>query len=580
MLGRRLALVSFAVLLIPVIPGNSSATSAQSPAEAPVERPGPVSREDILAGRASQAEQRSALQASIELAGGESVEVAGSQGSGLGGYGQALISADLDGDGDEEILLEQYVGPRRFVVAADDTGILWRRKIKRGPWFAGYVIDDFAMGGGNEVLMIAHHWLGEDGQRVVLGLVGESGPLWTRQLPSLLLEINGSVQADGDERAELAFTAWNDPGNPKVVTLDGDSGMELNELRPTLDADTAVFDTYSQGFVTDGASGESDEAVFITSLPTGGGYFAERLRLSDGTRTDFEVLTLESLGVILQGLDYTGDGRRDAVFDNYSGFGVFDPIAFTSWSHEHGFGWYGYTVPPDPVGDLDADGAEDLCMVLLDIASGATPFEYDLTEHIDCRSGKTGTRIWTAATATVRNNDEDDSYAYPFVYTRHDLNGDGHPDPLLGVEEIICNGACTTTRFEVSALEGRTGASLWAVTDPSGHDLLWKLTEGNLDATAGDDLFETDEESDQAGFRVLNGLTRELSWEGVVEPESDYGHVLDWSYGDVDGDGVSEAVVTAYATYLTCGPWGCFGDTGLYLAAFGEDGQLLWQLEL
>jgi len=571
--ARRI--VTAVLLVLALIPASRATADKRSAERFTPERT--ATRADVLAGRASQAEQRRALQASIELAGGESVEVAGSQQSGLGGYGQALIATDLDGDGDEEILFEQYVGPRRFVLAADEGGVLWRKKIKRGPWFAGYLVDDFAMGGGNEVLMIAHHWLGAEGQRIVFGLVGAWGLLWTYEPPGLFHEINGSVEADGDERAELAITTWSDPGNPKVVALDGDFGEELGTLQPTLDADTAVFDTYSQAFVTDGDPGQSDEAVFITSLPTGGGYLAERLRFTDRTRTDFEVLPLESLGQVYQGRDYTGDGRRDAVIDGYSAFGVFDPITFSGWSHEHGFG-AGYPVPPDPVGDLDADEGEDLCMVLTEYVSGTTPFEYDLTAHIDCRSGKTGTRIWTAATSTVRQSEE--GYAYPFVITRHDLNGDGHPDPILGVEEFRCDGSCETTRLEIAALEGMAGGSLWAVNDPSGLDLLWQLTEGNLDSVPGDDLFETDEESDRAEFRVLNGLTREVSWQGVVEPDSDYGHVLDWGYADVDGDGVTEAVVTAYATNLTCGPHSCFGDTGLYVATFGGDGQLLWQIEL
>jgi hypothetical protein len=574
--ARRIA--TAVLLVLALIPASRATADKRSAERFTPERT--ATRADVLAGRASQAEQRRALQASIELAGGESVEVAGSQQSGLGGYGQALIATDLDGDGDEEILFEQYVGPRRFVVAADDSGVLWRQKMKRGPWFAGYVVDDFAMGGGNEVLMIAHQWLGADGQRVMFGLVGRWGLLWTYEPLGPYHEINGSVEADGDERAELAITTWSDWGNPKVVTLDGDSGEELGTLKPTLDVDTVAFDTNSQAFVTDGGSGQSDEAVFITSLPTGGGYFAERLRLTDGTRAAYAVIPLLNLGEMYQGRDYTGDGRRDAVTDRYTSFGMFDPIAFTGWSHEHGFGSSWYPGPPNPVGDLDGDGGEDLCMVLNEYVSGATPFEYSITEHIDCRSGKTGTRIWTAATPTVTQTEENYSYAYPFVITRHDLNGDGHPDPILGVEEISCVEDCATTRFEVSALEGRTGASLWAVNDPSRQDLMWRLTEGNLDSVPGDDLFETDEESDLAEFRVLNGLTREVSWQGVVEPGSDYGHVLDWGYADVDGDGVTEAVVTAYATNLTCGSHTCFGDTGLYVATFGEEGQLLWQIEL
>ncbi len=572
MLVRRLTLATFAVLLIP---GGASATGSPSS----IERPDSLSRDDILAGRASQAQQRRALRASIELAGGESVEVAGAQSSGLGGYGQALIAADLDGDADEEILFEQFVGPRRYIVAADENGVLWRKKMKRGPWFAGYLIDDFAAGGGNEVLMIAHQWLGELGQRIVFGLVGRWGVLWTYEPPGPFHEINGSVQADGDERAELAITTWGDYGNPTVVTIDGDDGTELTTLMPTLDAETAVYEPSSQALVTDGEPGQSDEAVFITSLPTGGGYFAERLRFTDGTRTDYEVIALESFGEIYQGLDYTGDGRRDAFTDGYTDFGVFDPISFTSWNHEHGFGSLGYPEIPDPVGDLDGDGGEDICAVFSDYV--ASPDEYEVTEHIDCRSGKTGARLWTAASPTVRGTET--TYGWPFIATRFDLNGDEHPDPIIGAEEYSCEEQgwpCETIRFEASAVEGKTGSALWGLTDPASESLMWSLTEGNLDDEPGDDLFETDYDSDRAEFQVLNGLTMEPSWRGIVEPDSVYGHVLDWSHADVDGDGTTEAVVTAYATDRTCGNHGCFWNTNLYLAAFGGNGQLLWQTEL
>jgi hypothetical protein len=566
---------TLAVLLLGLMPATATGSTSQ------VGHPESLTREDILAGRASQAQQRRVLRTSIELAGGEAVEVAGAQSSGLGGYGQALISADLDGDADEEILFEQYVGPRRFVVAVDDRGVLWRHKIKRGPWFAGYLVDDFAAGGGNEVLVIAHQWLGEEGQRIVFGLVGRWGLIWTYEPPGPFHEINGSVEADGDERAELAITTWSDWDSPKVVTLDGDVGEELRTLQPTLETETAAFETHSQAFVTDGVPGQRDEAVFITSLPIGGGYFAERLRLSDGTRTDYGVIALESLGEVYQGLDYSGDGRRDAFTDGYDDFGVFDPIAFTSWNHEHGYGSLGYPEIPDPVGDLDGDGGEDLCAVLSDFVGEPEPLEYEVTEHIDCRSGKTGARLWTAATPTVRGTET--TYAWPFIVTRYDLSGDGHPDPIIGAEEINCGETgwpCETVRFEASAVEGKTGGALWRLTDPAQESLMWSLTEGNLDDVPGDDLFEPDEESDRAEFRVLNGLTMEPSWQGVVAPHSNYGHVLDWSHADVDGDGVTEAVVTAYATFRTCGKHGCFWNTNLYLAAFGGNGQPLWQTEL
>jgi hypothetical protein len=503
----------------------------------------------------------------------------GSQGSGLGGYGQALIAADLDGDADEEILLEQYVGSRRFIVAADETGVIWRRKIKRGPWFAGFLVDDFAPGGGREVLMIAHEWLGEAGQRVIFGLVGRWGLLWTYQPPGPFHEINGSVQADGDEQAELAITTWSDPGNPKILAIDGGDGTQLRTLKPTLDVETPLYGSNSQALVTDGEPGQSDEAVFITSLPSGGGYFAERLRFTDGTRTDYEVLALEYIGEIHQGLDYTGDGRRDAFTDGYISFGVFDPISFDSWSHEHGHQSLGYPEIPDPVGDLDGDSAEDLCALFSDYVGGDL-FAYDITAHIDCRSGKTGARLWTAASPTVRNTEA--AYGWAFIKTRHDLNGDTHPDPILGAEEGSCGayGPCETFRFEASAVEGKTGSGIWSLSDPADESLMWSLTEGNLDAVPGDDLFVPDEESDRAEFQVLNGLTMEPSWQGVVEPDSDYGHVLDWSHADVDGDGITEAVVTAYATTMNCTGQKCVPRTHLYLTAFSGAGQVLWQRSL
>ncbi|MGH2691803.1 MAG: hypothetical protein ACRDHM_04800, partial [Actinomycetota bacterium] len=235
---------------------------------------------------------------------------------------------------------------------------------------------------------------------------------------------------------------------------------------------------------------------------------------------------------------------------------------------------------PEPVGDLDGDGGEDLCAVLTDFIGGPNPYEYEDTAHIDCRSGKSGARLWTAASPTVRTTET--TYGWPFVATRYDLNGDRHPDPILGGQEYSCgeSGPCETLMFEASALEGKTGSELWRLTDPAREPLMWSLTEGNLDDVAGDDLFETDEESERAEFRILNGLTMEPSWQGIVEPDSDYGRVLDWGHADVDGDGTTEAVVTAYATDLTCGRHGCFGDTGLYVAAFGGNGELLWQIEL
>jgi hypothetical protein len=584
MLVRRLALATFAVLLL-----SGGAAATESPAAA--DRPDSLSRDDILAGRASQGEQRRALRASIELAGGESVEVAGAQSSGLGGYGQALIAADLDGDEDEEILFEQFVGSRRYVLAADDNGVLWRRKIKRGPWFAGYLVDDFAAGGGNEVLMIAHQWLGEAGQRVIFGLVGRYGLLWTYEAPgapssgggpfqSTFHEINGSVQADGDDRAELAITTWSDYGHPKVITLDGDVGEELGTLEPSLETDNAAFETYSQSFVTDGASDQSDEAVFMTSLPTGG-YFAERLLLTDGTRTDYEVIALGSLGDIYQGLDYSGDGRRDAYTDGYTHFGVFDPVSFTSWKHEHDYGSLGYPEIPDPVGDLDGDGGEDLCALLSDYVAVPDVPEYENTAHIDCRSGKTGARLWTAASPTVRNTET--TYGWSFIVTRYDINGDAHPDPILGAEESVCGDQgwpCETVRFEASAVDGKTGSGLWSLNDPARESLMWSLTEGNLDEVPGDDLFVPDEDSDRAEFQVLNGRTMEPSWHAVVDPDSDWGRVLDWSHADVDGDGTTEAVVTAYATTRNCTARRCSPRTSLYLTAFSGTGQILWQVEL
>jgi hypothetical protein len=291
-------------------------------------------------------------------------------------------------------------------------------------------------------------------------------------------------------------------------------------------------------------------------------------------------MVLESLGEIYQGLDYSGDGRRDAFIDGYNDFGVFDPISFTAWTQEHDYSSLGYPEIPDPVGDIDGDGGEDICALLADFVGGAPPFEYEETIHIDCRSGKTGARLWTAATPTVKSTET--GYGWAFITTRYDLNGDGHPDPLLGAEESVCpeNGGCETVRYEASAVNGKTGAALWSLSDPALESLMWSLTEGNMDQMPGDDLFEVDENADRAEFRVLNGLTMEPSWHGVVRPDSEFGHVLDWGHADVDGDGTTEAVVTAYATDRICGGFSCHFDTDLLVTAFDGNGQLLWQTEL
>jgi hypothetical protein len=584
---RRLAVS--AALAIALVPG-SGALADTSTSEHQGVQEAPATRADVLAGRASNAQELELLKSSIEAAGGTAVDdSAGMQASEgpetIGGTAYPLTAADLDGDGDEEILLRQYEN-KSFVIAADETGILWRQKLPSNSYIAGFLIEDLSASPGQDVVLVMYTWpLGpppSGSGQTSFGIVDRFGLRWTFKAAAGWLDINGAVQADGDGQSELAITLWSDYGHPAIHTLDGESGTQVSRVRPTLEEqlpDAADFG--SQAFITDGADGQADEAVFVTSVF--GTYYAERRSLVDGTQLDYEIVQ-EPAPDLTQGPDYTGDGRRDA-FAQFAGIGVFDPVTLsTRWISENppNTGW---ATPYNP-GDLNGDGGAELCAALEQYTfdpDDQGPNEYGA--RIKCHSGADGALLWENARSVVQPTGGDYNSAWVYTNPRSDLNGDGVVDPMLFTQSERCyegenSFTCEKVSFEAVAFNGIGGAPLWTVNDTSQADMIWTLSEADLDGAAGDDFFDDNfYDEDEPSFVVRNGLTLQNSWEGYISPGM-YGWTQGVGEADVDGDGDQEVAITAEVTGRSCHPQGCRSEQHTFLTIFEPGEDLLWQLEL
>ncbi|MGH2710623.1 MAG: hypothetical protein ACRDH9_05400, partial [Actinomycetota bacterium] len=510
-----------------------------------------ATRADVLAGRADQEERLNLLRASIEAAGGvvveESEDPTAFEGYALGGYAYPLIVSDLDGDGDDEVLLEQDAN-RNYVVAIDDGDLAWREQLPPKSYLVGALSGDLFAEDGTEVILVLYRW---NTDKTVLGGVDENGLRWTAPLDVDYSELNGLVEADTDEQAEIAITVWSDSGSITVRTLDGETGTLLSEIRSTTDQlDIGVAE---QAFVTDGPEGQSDEAVFLTSLL--GGYYAERLSLADGSRRTMNVFPGEEIPVIYQGVDYTGDGRRDGYISDFiynedetvtSTFGVFDAAALsTAWTQEsEGDFPYFFIYPPYQAGDANGDGGQDLCIQNRSFGFGEPRTS---TAEVRCLAGATGAELWTISREVTGE------YSYASVQVESDLDANGVIDPVITTEAYTCSDDdyyCETTAFEATALNGTNGAPIWSTTDPGDSAGIWGLTGSNLDGVAGDDSFGyvyDETEPPGAPFAVYTGLSRLKAWDGFIDTGNASGYVDSAIGADLDGDGTLEAVLTSDA---------------------------------
>jgi hypothetical protein len=565
-------------------------TSAHAVESNPRTSPPPATRADVLAGRATDRQTVELLRASLEAAGGTAA--ASEEEAPADAY--PLLQADLDGDGDEEVIVQQYLDidppyppgpplpPHRYL-AVDDRGLLWRHRVS-GSFVIGLLPGDFAPAPGTEVVSLTYHYQPfPSPPSLELAVLGAEGLLWERSITDWWFELNGLVEADTDALSEFALSVWSNNNRLSIHAIDGQGGDTISVTRSSLGPTGA-----SEGFVTDGSSSGPDESIFLTRIAPALSYL-ERYRLSDGQLITRDVAVSDARW-LSQGPDYTGDGRRDAFAGTYFyEYGVFDGASMRlAWSHEEDEDPLGGSyVVPYVAGDINKDGGEELCVI-----TDSPVFGNDIHEGAAgarCHAGRTGAEIWEASLKAEAE------FIWPMTRVDSDLDGDELPDPILTIYAYNCgddNGEepCTTTREETLAVSGKDALPLWPADVEPG--LAWWVSSSDFDGVPGDDVVEPwwfgseepssptarshfDAEPD-ARVSMLNGLHLARAWEGVIDTGDLPGNVGWGLDADVDGDGDAEGVFSAFG-YERRGD-----DTVLhsFVAALDHHGRTLWSFEL
>ena len=577
------------LLLLPLAQATAALASER---EAKPPAP-PATRSDVVAGTATDRQAVELLRQSLQAAGGTATADEEVQ----EGNAYPVLAADLDGDGDDEVILHQYLysdpGPSPYppfpsfrYQVVDDRGVLWGFGGKTS-FAIGLLPGDFAPTPGTEVLSLSYSYQGFPSSPTLdLAMLGGRGILWQSSLAEGWFEVNGLVEADGDELTELALSTWNGSGDLSIHTLDGDRGSNISVTRPSLAPTNLAY----EGFVTDGSASAPDESVFLVRLAPAVSY-VERYRLSDGQLTlrDVAVSDVRSL---YQGPDYTGDGRRDAFARTALGdYGVFDGSTMRLvWSKpDDDDPLHGRSLFPYPAGDVNGDGGQELCLITetFHFSSNGQPGRG--SAGATCDAGQTGTQIWEFSLEATGE------MVWPETRVGSDLDGDGLPDPIVYVSADDCeitdgSGYCTPISEKIAAISGKDARPLWpADTDPG---LAWFVTESDLDGVPGDDAVEPwwwgsgspdgatgvtpGDAEPNARFSVLNGLRLRRSWEGIVDTRDlpgDIGWGLD---ADVNGDGDRDAVFTAVGYEIR----GNNSRLHSFVQAMETDGSKLWNFEL
>jgi hypothetical protein len=595
MLARRLALVTAGLLAIPTATVSAQQSSPVPPV--PDSHAPTVTRAEVLSGQATSRESGRFFQMSLAGAGGEVIEIESTE-QALGGYSYPMLAVDLDGDGDDESLLQQIVGRKRLVVAIDEGEILWREKQPRRSYALGTLTGDLVAGEGDEVLLVVQRWKDAELRFSALGVAGQE---WKLDLPIHATEMNGLVQADGDAQDELALSLRDqETGELTIGVFDGETGEQIADYVST-PAKYTEENWSSEAFVTDGPAGAADEVVFATPM-VGGMLYAERINLATGVQTAFNVVPNVHLPTLYQGVDFTGDGRRDGFAETHtvaetgitSAIGVFGATDLKmTWTRAFEFDYF-YFAPYLHVGDANGDSGQDLCLFSHTDEWGGEEDSMTRSESAyTCFSGASGTDLWTA----TRGVDiPDGSYGHTEGFAQSDVNGDGVLDPILDAYTVQCAPypePCTMS-YSATAHSGKDGSALWTMNDSNARSFVYDLTAHDLDGAAGDDAFVdtlVDGQDVHGMFAVYNGLSRAHAWAGRIQMEGDDIYVDGVLAPDLDGDGDGEVLITV-ASYIgigepQCEVWEDYQycwyedyEEHAHVAAFEAAGPLLWQTEL
>ena len=178
------------------------------------------------------------------------------------------------------------------------------------------------------------------------------------------------------------------------------------------------------------------------------------------------------------------------------------------WEVQVGSGTYSPLV----VGQLDDDDGDG------DVDESDIPDIITMDTSAVLRSirGSDGTTNWSRATTNTTNT----------LAAIGDLNGDGWPDVL------------TDINYSMTALDGRTGTTLWTGPSSSGKN------KGSCGASGMADLDGDGNPEGYLGSKIVNGVTGALRGNGAegdgLGVGNSYGHSV---AGDIDGDGIQEVIV-------------------------------------
>ena len=214
----------------------------------------------------------------------------------------------------------------------------------------------------------------------------------------------------------------------------------------------------------------------------------------------------------------------------------------------------GAFIQPEPAGDLDGDGTDD---VLVGFGS------YDASKHllldrIDAVSGSNGTIFWGITS---------DANRHIYAGGAGNLNGD-NKDDVLTLTVRYDSGTDTYTLEGISALSGEDGAVLWS--KDINNDMWGVWTEFDFNGDGMDDImvqyksYESSIEADCIDeIYILNG-DGSLLWRKTPSK---------WVYaylaGDLNGDGGEDLLAYSVQNFNTY--W-----TAKIFAVRGSNGNTLW----
>ena len=178
------------------------------------------------------------------------------------------------------------------------------------------------------------------------------------------------------------------------------------------------------------------------------------------------------------------------------------------WEKQIGSGTYSPLV----VGQLDDDDGDG------DVDENDIPdiIAMDTSANLHSIRGSDGSTNWTRATTNTVNT----------LAAIGDLDGDGWPDVL------------TDINYTMTALDGRTGATLWTGPSSSGKN------KGSCGAVGMADLDGDGNPEAYLGSKIVNGTNGSLRGNGSegdgLGVGNSYGHSI---AGDIDDDGIQEVIV-------------------------------------